>query len=1439
VIIKGLVMKLSRILATVMLCCLGMSWSMAACAQTAPGDGTIHVISTIPCPKRWQALYGMFWEDTFIYHKMEGGVGGGGGGRLSNPGQTENDRNANAEAAITPCPNPEATAGTNPILIATGNKVESETDFVSGGDQMPLYLTRTYNNYWSGIGIFGKQWLSNFDYKLSFETSSSADKCYPEPGNLLVCSPTPTQPLVLWAHRPDGRRVKFNWNATANAWLEAKAIPVAKIVKNSDGSYTLTSDDNSTERYDNLGYVLELKNPSGIGWTFSYNNYYLSRVTHTSGRYIQFTWTGNQLTSVTDPAGNQFNYTYQSLGVANKYVLASTVRPGTPSTTITYFYEDARFPGALTGKAFNGVRYSTFAYDSSQRAISSKHAGSVDNHTLTYTGTYDAVTSVVATNALGKQTTFQFSGGNLTSVTGASSPYSLGTYKERTYDANGYDDLVVDNNGNATNFDYNGQGQLLQEVDAVGTSAVRTTQYTWDTSGDRVTKVTVIGVSETSYGFNADNRIASVTVKNLVTGSANLNQTRTTQYTYTKYANGLLASATVDGPRPGTGDATTLNYSAAGDLTSVSDAFGTAVTYSNYNNLGLPGRALSRTGVQRDVVYDGQGRVLSMTRTVAGVAATWSYAYDAAGLLSYEVTPDGERTDYTYGGDRRLYQLQRDAHSMVTGSASTEDQTFTYDAAGDITEADDWAAIGHYVEQFDSCLLPKGAPENTCDEPKYVRVWEVDPTITRSNFNDYDELSRIRAQRGNNGQNVRYAMDDKGNIKTTTDSLNRVSTLTYDALDRVLTSTDAAGGITRYAYGVTGRVASVTDPRGLVTSYTYDGFGQLWSQVSPDTGTTNFTYDAYGQRTSMTRAAGTTSAVTTTYSYDSEGRVISRTAGTKTQSITYDSCANGIGRVCTLADSTGSVAYTYTPTGKVATQSTQYAGGGTASFSYTYDSLDRVSSAFNVLSGVLTNYTYSYGRLSAVTTTINGVTSNVVTGMTYQPMGPIASWTYGNGLVRTQRFDLDGRVTSIGDNGVAQKLAFTYSGNNQITGITNARGAALTQSFNYDPLSRLTGAGRGDGVSEGFAYDADGNRQTYVKAGVTTTQNYATGSNRLVGNSNPSLSRIWAYDAFGNSTGFTGADGLAVGLSYNSFNRLAASSRNSVTTNYFVNTLGQRVGKQTGAAISRYVYDPDGNLIAEFNGSTWTDYIRINGEAVGLVRNNALYFIHNDQVGRPEVVTNTVKTVVWSASNYAFDRTITADSIGGLNIGFPGQYFDQETGTWYNGFRDYDATVGRYIQSDPIGLTGGINSYAYVSGMPLIAIDRLGLCSDYWSRVWDDFHHLNDWIPGAAAFPGTGLLTGAGSAVRNTTGLPTALDVLKQWFVRGSFPMDDLSIEGGQIVWGVSAEGAILNFGVASLAVAGAWEGGIFLGSMESEALNDRRPAIENWLNDHSGTPGL
>ena len=103
------------------------------------------------------------------------------------------------------------------------------------------------------------------------------------------------------------------------------------------------------------------------------------------------------------------------------------------------------------------------------------------------------------------------------------------------------------------------------------------------------------------------------------------------------------------------------------------------------------------------------------------------------------------------------------------------------------------------------------------------------------------------------------------------------------------------------------------------------------------------------------------------------------------------------------------------------------------------------------------------------------------------------------------------------------------------------------------------------------------------------------------------------------------------------------------------------------------------------------------------------YYYQNDHLNTPRIMTDRQQKVVWQGVSQAFGvTTVTVDEIEN-NLRFPGQYYDAGMGTHYNYFRDYDPRVGRYLQSDPIGLRGGLNTYSYVFGNPVRYIDPNGL----------------------------------------------------------------------------------------------------------------------------------
>jgi RHS repeat-associated protein len=214
------------------------------------------------------------------------------------------------------------------------------------------------------------------------------------------------------------------------------------------------------------------------------------------------------------------------------------------------------------------------------------------------------------------------------------------------------------------------------------------------------------------------------------------------------------------------------------------------------------------------------------------------------------------------------------------------------------------------------------------------------------------------------------------------------------------------------------------------------------------------------------------------------------------------------------------------------------------------------------------------------------------------------------------------------------------------------------------------------------------------------------------------------YDAAGNITGQTGTNAYTTTI--NLEGRIATLVKGTVTTTYAYNGMGQRVRKfsSSGATSTTiFVYDQQGNLLGEY-GNTGTpirEYVWMNGELVAIFTPNGtnppnIFYVHNDHLGSPKLVYTKANVLRWRWMTEPFgttapENTPTAGQAAFTQpIRFPGQYHDTESNLFYNHHRTYDQTSGRYTQSDPIGLDGGINTYSYVSGNPISLVDPDGLC---------------------------------------------------------------------------------------------------------------------------------
>ncbi len=107
-----------------------------------------------------------------------------------------------------------------------------------------------------------------------------------------------------------------------------------------------------------------------------------------------------------------------------------------------------------------------------------------------------------------------------------------------------------------------------------------------------------------------------------------------------------------------------------------------------------------------------------------------------------------------------------------------------------------------------------------------------------------------------------------------------------------------------------------------------------------------------------------------------------------------------------------------------------------------------------------------------------------------------------------------------------------------------------------------------------------------------------------------------------------------------------------------------------------------------------------------------VYFYHLNHLGTPQAMTDEAGNIVWQADYKPFGEVAVTTGDVRNNFRFPGQYFDEETGLHYNWHRYYDPKTGRYMTPDPIGLEGGINLYAYVTGNPVNRTDISGLMEE-------------------------------------------------------------------------------------------------------------------------------
>jgi RHS repeat-associated protein len=975
------------------------------------------------------------------------------------------------------------------------------------------------------------------------------------------------------------------------------------------------------------------------------------------------------------------------------------------TTRVEYHYDDPIQPGYLAGITDEpGVRYATFAYNNQRRAIRTEHIGGYDGWDFIY-GVDGTAT---ATDANGRATTYSFQ-------TAAPKRRIIGSItldgstRTMTNETSGQMRLLTttDENGVTTTNAYSTY-HLTSKTDATNQTQQRVTQYGYlDDVSARLTSVTTPSVYSAhsrvvSTSYNANGLPETVQISGYTPSGTAVSRSIGLSYD----SHGQVTD--VDGPRTGVNDVTTLTYyecttgGDCGQLASVTNALGQETTYDTYDDNGRLTQMTDSNGVVTTYAYDLRGRVLTVTATPpSGPARVATYTYDDAGQLATVEAANGTVLTYDYDDAHNLqFVTDNDGNKIAYG----------YDLNGNRTSED---------------------------------VKDVSDNLKKTIAYTYDARNRIDTI-NSAGSITAMVVDAVGNLTDETDPNSNDTTHQYDPLNRLVHTIDALTQPTDYGYDVNDALTSVTAPNGASTSYVYDDLGDLLSVSSPDTGTTSYTYDAAGNRLTQTDANG----VTTTFTYDALNRLaaIEYPTSTLNVSLTYDEGTNQKGRLTTMVDGNGTATFGYDVYGNV-TQESKTIDGHAYVTGYSYDAADLLVS-ITYPSGRTVDYTRNVlGQVTTLESTYDSTTTTVADDIEYEPFGPLSALTFGNGLALARTFDQQYRLTAQ-TTGAIQDLGFTYDDASNVDAVMNGVNGALSQGFSQDALNRVDSEAGVYGTKT-YTYDSVGNRLTRVHDnGTVTTQTltYLSNSNRLATDDGNTVT----LDSAGNTM-----TDLTPGLSftYGDNNRMLEAYVGGVLqASYVYNAQGQRMKKveATGARhttifhyglngeiIGETVYDNAGAKVGE-RDYVWLDTLPMaQSERVfssGVVTSSQFEYLHADQLNTPRLATDGSGTVVWRWDSDAFGAgTPDTDPDGDMNLvdvrlRFPGQYFDEETGLHYNYFRDYDPAIGRYIESDPIGLGGGINTYAYGGANPISNSDRLGLyCSS--AGGWTTCHY-----PGGPSF---------------------------------------------------------------------------------------------------------
>ena len=1048
-----------------------------------------------------------------------------------------------------------------------------------------------------------------------------------------------------------------------------------ELAFNDDGSVTLIAPGGRSINY--------LPDPvSGPGTFVSPDNDFATFVRNPDGSYLHTEKNGvemhfdadGRITSHEDRNHNATRYAYDGLGRlqtltdpvgrVTTFVYGPDGKLATvtdPAGRVSAF--DFDLDGNLVKLTYPDGTFERYEYD--ERHLMTAHTDELGNRS---TDRYDAFGRVID-GTLPDGTVRAVASQDMVGVVDVSS--GLGTIDNpagitRPEAARGE---YVDGRGNPSVAELDPHGRATMTVDEVG----RITDHQRDADSNPTRTTRPIGsVVVRTFDDHA----------NVLTEREEFNGA-TTIYTYDPFS--LVTS--VQNPN---GHRTVINRDNQGNPVEIVNHLGHTTTLE-YDNRGLVTRKISPNQLESSYTYGADGLLATQTETPPagspGNVRITQYSYHPTGLLAQVTTPDLIVLDYLYDERNSLVSVTDNLNQSIV---------YSYDAHKNVIATETHSADGSLA------------------------------LLVQSVYDNRNRLLETRAPHlGPEDSVTTRLLDENSNLVGLIDPNGNASSNRYDPFDRLVENTHRLDGKTTYEYDDQDRITRVIAPNGVTTDYTYDIIGRRLTETSPDRGTMRYRYDLANNVLTVTDGR----EITATMTYDDLERAATKTypntfAG-KDESVTYiyDNCPFGLGSLCARTDESGRHDYDYDAFGNLTAMDFTETAGVVYTTAYVYDDGDNVVRT-TLPSGRVIDVRRDGGRrIEAIDTTVNGLPQPVIAEIAYRGDNQITQCTFGNTLTDRRTYDLQGRLThqilQTPANVIIDERTYTHDKNSNLLAIdTNYE----NNTYTYDPLDRLTTDTINLEPPVDYTYDLNDNRLTQTR-GTTenTTYSYAADTNRLIQAQSLELGSLEPLEALPDRD-----------LVFNDANRLYQLYEDGVlVAEYTYNDEGQRTrkvvfldGGVTETTI--YHYDRSGHLITEtredgalIRDYIWTEDMQPVVQIDSAGGTESIIYLHTDHLMTGRLATDDGGTVVWRWEGDAFGATeALGDPDGDLvetvvNLRFPGQYFDGETGLHYNWWRYFDPSLGSYIRSDPLGLAGGGSTYVYGNANPNTSLDINGLITWY------------------------------------------------------------------------------------------------------------------------------